>query len=88
MSMITWIVLGMVAGLIASKIVNKRGEGILLDIVLGIVGAIVGGGIFNAFGMAGVTGFNFWSVVVSVGGAVLFLVVYHYLQNTPKSRAA
>ena len=86
MSIITWIVLGLIAGFIASKLVNKTGEGVVLDILLGIVGAVIGGWLFNTFGMAGVTGLNIWSVLVSVGGAVLFLVVYHALRGVPSRR--
>ena len=77
MSITAWIVLGLVAGFIASKLVNKTGEGLILDIVLGIVGAVVGGFVFNQFGAAGVTGFNIYSMGVAVVGAVLVLVVYH-----------
>jgi uncharacterized membrane protein YeaQ/YmgE (transglycosylase-associated protein family) len=66
-----------VAGFVASKIVNKSGEGFVLDLVLGIIGAVAGGWIFNVFGMAGVTGFNLYSLVVAVVGAVLVLVLYH-----------
>jgi uncharacterized membrane protein YeaQ/YmgE (transglycosylase-associated protein family) len=77
MSFIVWIVLGLIAGFIASKIVNNSGEGLLLDIVLGIVGAVVGGWLFNQFGMPGVSGLNLYSVLVSVVGAALFLIVYH-----------
>jgi uncharacterized membrane protein YeaQ/YmgE (transglycosylase-associated protein family) len=80
-SIIAWIVLGLIAGFIASKIVNKSGEGALLDILLGIVGAIVGGWLFNAFGMAGVSGLNIYSLLVAVVGAVVFLVVYHALRR-------
>jgi uncharacterized membrane protein YeaQ/YmgE (transglycosylase-associated protein family) len=79
MSIIGWLVLGLIAGFIASKIVNNTGEGILLDIVLGIVGAIVGGWLFAQFGAAGVTGFNLYSMVVAVIGAVILLVLYHAL---------
>ena len=79
MSVIGWIVLGLIAGFIASKIVNKEGEGLILDIVLGIVGAIVGGFLFNQFGAAGVTGFNIYSMFVAVIGAVAVLVVYHLI---------
>ena len=79
MSIIAWIILGLIAGFIASKIVNKSGEGFLLDIVLGIVGALVGGWLFRAFGMHGVTGFNLYSLIVAVAGAIVFLVVYHLL---------
>jgi len=77
MSIIGWIILGLIAGYIASKLVNHRGEGILLDIVLGIVGAIVGGWLFSFFGAAGVTGLNLYSMVVAIIGAVVVLVIYH-----------
>ena len=79
MSIIGWIVLGLIAGFIASKIVNKSGEGVILDIVLGIAGAIVGGVLFNEFGAAGVTGFNLYSMVVAVIGAIIVLFIYHAL---------
>jgi uncharacterized membrane protein YeaQ/YmgE (transglycosylase-associated protein family) len=77
MSVIGWIVLGLIAGFLGSKIVNKTGEGVILDIVLGIVGAIVGGWLFTAFGAQGVTGFNIYSMFVAVVGAVVVLWVYH-----------
>jgi uncharacterized membrane protein YeaQ/YmgE (transglycosylase-associated protein family) len=77
MSLLGWIVLGLLAGFIASKAVNNRGAGCLLDIVLGIVGAFVGGIIFAGLGGAGVTGFNLWSMFVAVVGAVVVLVIYH-----------
>ncbi len=79
MSFLAWIVLGLIAGFIASKLVNKTGEGMFLDILLGVVGAVVGGWLFQAFGMPGVTGLNVYSMVVAVIGAVVFLVVYHAL---------
>jgi len=79
MSIIAWIVLGLIAGFIASQIVNRQGEGLFLDIVLGIVGALVGGFIFSAFGAVGVTGFNLWSLVVAVCGAIIVLFIYHAL---------
>jgi uncharacterized membrane protein YeaQ/YmgE (transglycosylase-associated protein family) len=79
MSILAWIVLGLISGFIASKIVNKTGEGFILDIVLGIVGAVIGGWLFNTFGMAGVTGLNLYSLLVAVVGAVVLLVVYHAL---------
>ncbi|HEY2229083.1 MAG TPA: GlsB/YeaQ/YmgE family stress response membrane protein [Xanthobacteraceae bacterium] len=77
MSIISWIVLGLIAGFIASKIVNKRGEGFFLDIILGIVGAVVGGWLFSLFGAGGVTGFNLYSMFVAVLGAIAVLVLYH-----------
>jgi len=77
MSIIAWIVLGLIAGFIASKIVNKEGVGFFLDIVLGVVGAVVGGFIFTLLGASGVTGFNLYSLVVSIIGAVVVLLAYH-----------
>ena len=77
MSFIAWIVLGLIAGFIASKLVNKSGEGVVLDIILGIVGALVGGWLFNTMGQSGVTGLNLYSMLVAVVGAVVVLVVYH-----------
>jgi uncharacterized membrane protein YeaQ/YmgE (transglycosylase-associated protein family) len=77
MSFLAWIVLGLIAGFIGSKLVNKSGEGIVLDIILGVVGAFVGGWLFNTFGMPGVSGLNVYSMVVAVIGAVVVLVLYH-----------
>jgi uncharacterized membrane protein YeaQ/YmgE (transglycosylase-associated protein family) len=81
MSVFAWIVLGLIAGFIGSKIVNKRGEGLVLDLVLGIVGAIAGGWLFNLFGAAGVTGLNLYSLLVAVVGAIAVLVVYHAIRR-------
>jgi uncharacterized membrane protein YeaQ/YmgE (transglycosylase-associated protein family) len=77
MSILAWIVLGLLAGFIGSKLVNKTGGGVGLDIVLGIVGAIVGGFVFNALGARGVSGLNLYSLFVAVVGSVLLLVTYH-----------
>jgi uncharacterized membrane protein YeaQ/YmgE (transglycosylase-associated protein family) len=82
LSIIAWIVLGIIAGFIGSKVVNKRGEGLLLDMVLGIVGAVVGGWLFNTFGMPGVTGLNLYSMLVAVLGSVVILVVYHAISRS------
>jgi uncharacterized membrane protein YeaQ/YmgE (transglycosylase-associated protein family) len=79
MSIIAWLILGLISGFIASKLVNKSGEGVLLDIVLGIVGAFVGGWLFSSLGHSGVTGLNVYSMLVSVIGAVVVLVLYHAL---------
>jgi uncharacterized membrane protein YeaQ/YmgE (transglycosylase-associated protein family) len=79
MSLIAWIVLGLIAGFIASKLVNKSGEGMLMDILLGVVGAVVGGWLFRTFGMPGVSGLNIYSILVAVVGAAVFLIVYHAL---------
>ena len=82
MSIIAWIVLGLVAGFIASKLVNHRWSGIVVDIVLGVLGAFVGGFLFNLVGAHGITGLNLWSLVVSACGAMLLLVAYHALRRT------
>jgi len=81
MSIVAWIVLGLIAGFIGSKIVNKQGEGLVLDIILGIVGAVVGGFIFRFFGASGVTGLNIYSLIVAVIGAVVLLVIYHAVRR-------
>ena len=81
MSIFGWIVLGLIAGFIASKIVNRQGEGFFLDIILGIVGALVGGWLFEFFGKAGVTGFNLYSMFVAIVGAVVVLVVYRAVRR-------
>jgi uncharacterized membrane protein YeaQ/YmgE (transglycosylase-associated protein family) len=77
MSILAWIVLGLIAGFIASKIYVGTGQGILMDIVLGIVGAVVGGYLFDMIGQTGITGFNIWSMLVAIVGAVLVLWIYH-----------
>jgi uncharacterized membrane protein YeaQ/YmgE (transglycosylase-associated protein family) len=81
MSIISWIILGLIAGFIGSKIVNKQGEGMLLDMALGIVGAIVGGILFSFFGATGITGLNIWSMIVAIVGSVVVLLVYHAISG-------
>jgi uncharacterized membrane protein YeaQ/YmgE (transglycosylase-associated protein family) len=77
-SIIGWIVFGLIAGFIASKIVNKQGEGMFLDIILGVVGAIVGGYLMSFFtGGQWETHFDIRSMVVSIVGAVIVLFLYH-----------
>jgi uncharacterized membrane protein YeaQ/YmgE (transglycosylase-associated protein family) len=82
MSLIGWIFLGLIAGFIASKIVNRHGEGFILDIAIGVVGAVIGGWLMAAFGGEGVTGFNLYSMLVAVVGAVVLLVVVHAVRRT------
>jgi uncharacterized membrane protein YeaQ/YmgE (transglycosylase-associated protein family) len=77
MGILSWIILGLIAGFIGSKIVNRQGQGFWLDIALGIVGALVGGFLFDLFGAGGVTGFNIYSLVVAVVGSVVVLVLYN-----------
>ena len=81
MSFLTWIFLGLIAGFVASKIVNKKGEGVILDILLGIVGAVFGGWLFDKFGGSGATGLNLYSILVAVVGSVVILLLYHAIRN-------
>jgi uncharacterized membrane protein YeaQ/YmgE (transglycosylase-associated protein family) len=81
MSIIAWIVLGLLSGFIASKLVNKSGEGFFLDVLLGVVGSVVGGFLFHLVGASGVTGVNIWSLLVSVIGAVVVLVGFHAIKG-------
>lgn len=82
MGIISWIVLGLIAGFLASLMVNKSGEGFLGDIILGIIGAVVGGFIARALGINGVTGFNLYSILIAAVGAVICLVIYHAMRGT------
>jgi uncharacterized membrane protein YeaQ/YmgE (transglycosylase-associated protein family) len=79
MSILAWIVLGLIAGFIASKIFVGTGQGVLLDIVLGIVGAVVGGYLFTGVGASGITGFNIYSMIVAIIGAIVVLWLYHLI---------
>ena len=79
MGIIAWIFVGLIAGFLASKVVNRTGEGMVRDILLGVVGAIVGGWIFNAMGEPGVYGVNIYSILVAFVGGVVVLVLYHAL---------
>jgi uncharacterized membrane protein YeaQ/YmgE (transglycosylase-associated protein family) len=77
MGWIAWIILGLISGFIASKLVNHSGSGILIDIVIGIVGAFVGGYIGNALGVGGINGLTLWSILLSVLGAIVVLWIYN-----------
>jgi uncharacterized membrane protein YeaQ/YmgE (transglycosylase-associated protein family) len=81
MSILAWAILGIVAGFIASKIVNKSGEGLIRDLILGIIGAVVGGWVMETFGKAGVSGLNLYSLVVAVVGAIVVLVAFHAIRR-------
>ena len=86
MGILSWIILGGIAGWLGSMIVNRGGEGVLRDIMLGIIGGIVGGWVFAMMGSTGVTGFNLWSLFVAVVGAVIVLVLYHALFGRARAR--
>ena len=81
MSIIAWLILGLIAGFIASKLVNKSGEGLVLDIVLGIVGALVGGFLFSLVGAEPVSGINIYSIIVAVIGAIVVILIYHAIMG-------
>jgi uncharacterized membrane protein YeaQ/YmgE (transglycosylase-associated protein family) len=82
MGIFSWIILGLIAGFIGSKIVNRQGQGFWLDIFLGIVGALVGGYLFSFFGKEGVTGLNLYSMLVAVAGSVAVLLIYNALSRS------
>jgi uncharacterized membrane protein YeaQ/YmgE (transglycosylase-associated protein family) len=79
MGIISWIILGLIAGFIGSKIVDKQGQGFWLNIALGIVGALIGGFLFNLFGAGGVTGLNLYSLLVATLGSIVVLLIYNAL---------
>lgn len=87
MSILAWIILGIVSGFIASTLVSGSGRGVIVDMILGVVGAFVGGATFNFFGHVGITGFNLWSMLVAVVGAVLVLVIYRLLTRKGPSES-
>jgi uncharacterized membrane protein YeaQ/YmgE (transglycosylase-associated protein family) len=79
MGILSWIILGLIAGFIGAKIVNRQGQGFWLDILLGVIGAFVGGYLFSLFGKEGVTGLNLYSMLVAVAGSVVVLLIYNAL---------
>jgi uncharacterized membrane protein YeaQ/YmgE (transglycosylase-associated protein family) len=77
MGILSWIILGLIAGFIGSKIVDKQGQGFWLNMALGIIGALVGGFLFSFFGAGGVTGLNLWSMIVAIVGSIVVLLIYN-----------
>jgi len=88
MGILSWLIVGLVSGYIGSKLVNRAGEGLTRDLLLGVIGAIVGGAVFHAFGYVGVTGVNLRSIFVAVVGAVIVLVAYHAVTSQQRAKAA
>jgi uncharacterized membrane protein YeaQ/YmgE (transglycosylase-associated protein family) len=80
-SLLGWVFFGLITGFVASKIVNDRGEGCVVNVTLGLVGALVGGFIFSHIGGSGISGFNLYSMFVAVIGAVVVLLVYHAISD-------
>jgi uncharacterized membrane protein YeaQ/YmgE (transglycosylase-associated protein family) len=85
MGIISWIILGLIAGFIGSKIVDREGQGFWLDIALGIVGALVGGFLFDLFGASGVRGLNIYSMIVAIAGPIVVLLIYNTLTGRRRS---
>jgi uncharacterized membrane protein YeaQ/YmgE (transglycosylase-associated protein family) len=81
MGILSWLVVGLIAGFIGSKVVNRSGEGLVRDVILGVIGAVVGDAIFTELGLVGVTGVNPTSIVIAAIGAIVVLVVYHLLTS-------
>jgi uncharacterized membrane protein YeaQ/YmgE (transglycosylase-associated protein family) len=77
MSIVSWIILGLIAGFVGAKIVNREGQGFWLDIALGIIGALVGGFLFSLFGASGITGLNIYSMIVAIVGSIVVLLIYN-----------
>lgn len=86
MSILGWIVLGAIAGWIASIIMKKNSQmGAFANVLVGIVGAFIGGFLFHILGGIGITGFNFWSLIVAVIGSVILLWIINSF-NRKKSK--
>jgi uncharacterized membrane protein YeaQ/YmgE (transglycosylase-associated protein family) len=81
MSLFAWLLLGLLAGFVASHLVNHRGEGMILDILLGIVGAVIGGWLAYMLGFAGITRLNLYSLIVATGGSIVVLFAYHAIRR-------
>ena len=88
MAILAWIVLGLIVGFVVGKLVNKTGEGLPIDLMLGVVGAIFGGELLNKLGMVDVTGLTPKSATIAAGCAALVLIVYHVLRGTASTRSA
>ena len=81
MSLVVWVVLGLTAGFLGSQLVNRRGEGVLPHVLLGVVGGMAGGWLFYTFGPPGVNGFNLTSLFAAVMGSLVFLLIYRALRR-------
>ena len=85
MSVIAWIVVGLVAGVIASRLVNRTGDGRYIDIALGAVGAVIAAWILQSLRFAGVNGLDLYSLIVAALGAVVFVLFHHIVIRRAQS---
>ncbi len=81
MSILAWLLLGLVAGFLASVVMKGGGYGIVGDIIVGIIGAFIGGFVFSLLGGSGATGFNIWSVFVAFVGACILIALLRLLSG-------
>ncbi len=79
--LIEWLILGLIAGFIGSKIVNKSGEGVMIDTLIGVVGAVVGGWLVSFLHWGPATGLNIYSLLVAVLGSIVCLLIYRAVRN-------
>jgi uncharacterized membrane protein YeaQ/YmgE (transglycosylase-associated protein family) len=87
MGILTWIIVGLIAGALAKLIMpGDDPGGILVTIIIGIVGAFIGGFVFNLLGSSGVTGFNIWSLIVATIGAIILLAIYRAVVGSRAAR--
>jgi uncharacterized membrane protein YeaQ/YmgE (transglycosylase-associated protein family) len=86
MNILGWVILGAIAGWIASIIMKKNSQmGALANIVVGIVGAFIGGFLFHIFGGIGITGFNLWSIIVATIGAIVLLWIVNLFSKSKRA---
>jgi uncharacterized membrane protein YeaQ/YmgE (transglycosylase-associated protein family) len=76
MSILAWVLLGLITGLVANKLVNQTGDSVVVDIALGVGGALAAGWVFKQVLQPGAVGLDPWSLLVAVVGAVVLLVLY------------
>ena len=85
MDFFTWLVVGTLAGWLAGRVMGtSRQQGLLLDVVVGIAGALIGGFLFSQFGATDTTGFSIWSLFVAFTGAVVLLGVIRLVSGRRK----
>jgi len=85
MPFIAWIILGLLAGFLGSKIANRTGKGVLLDLMIGVAGALLGGFIFEKFSARGASDLNLWSLSFATSGAVFLVIVFHTFRRLKMS---